>query len=308
MISVILPVYNGSKFLSNAIDSILNQTFVDFEFIIINDGSTDNSLKIIESYQKKDKRIKIVSRGNKGLIETLNEGFSLAKGKYIARQDDDDVSHLTRFEKQVNFLENNIEYALCGTLYNVVDEENNFIRKHYLPSTNENIQKHLFDSCFGHGSVMIRREMILDMKWYRKEALHVEDYDFFIRIAQKHKVYNIPEFLYEWCFRNNSVSYSNFEIQRNKKYLVGESLKSGIPIEEIKLNKDTASQSKARYFDALGAVSLLQGNKLDALRFYSKSLKIDFTLKRFMKLLLSLLSRKLWIVVLEITQKRKYQI
>ncbi|HIP11775.1 MAG TPA: glycosyltransferase family 2 protein, partial [Arcobacter sp.] len=101
MVSVLLSVYNGEKYLDEAIESILNQTYQDFEFIIINDGSTDKSLEIIEKYKKEDNRIVVISRENKGLIYSLNEGISQAKGKYIARMDADDISLATRFEEQV---------------------------------------------------------------------------------------------------------------------------------------------------------------------------------------------------------------
>lgn len=90
-ISVVISVYNGEKYLSEAIESVLNQTYKDFEFIIINDGSTDNSLEIIKKYQNQDERIVLISRENKGLVSSLNEGIEKAKGKYIARMDADDI-------------------------------------------------------------------------------------------------------------------------------------------------------------------------------------------------------------------------
>jgi len=115
LISVVLSVYNAEKYLVEAIKSILNQTFKDFEFIIINDGSTDKSLEIIESYQKEDERIILISRENKGLIASLNEGIEKAKGKYIVRMDADDISLSTRFEEQVKIMEENQNIGLCGT-------------------------------------------------------------------------------------------------------------------------------------------------------------------------------------------------
>ena len=115
VISVIMPVYNAETYVEEAIKSILNQTFEDFEFLIINDGSEDNSLSIINNYASKDNRIKIISREKKGLVFSLNEGIKLAKGKYIARMDADDISVPERFKKQISYLERNSDVDICGT-------------------------------------------------------------------------------------------------------------------------------------------------------------------------------------------------
>ncbi len=306
LISVILPVYNGAKFVSKAIESILNQTFKDFELIIINDGSKDNTLEILKSYAKKDKRIRIISRENKGLIKTLNEGFLAVKGIYIARQDDDDISHSTRFKKQIEFMENNKEYALCGTFYNVVSENGEFIRKHFLPSSNINIQKNLFDSCFCHGSIMIRKNMIENMIWYNKDSLHVEDYDFFIRIAKKHKVYNIPEYLYDWCFRGESVSFENYKEQRTNKIAIKISHTENLCFENAKI-KAIESYTLSDYNENLATVYLLENKRLKSIKHYIKSLLEDFRIKSFIKFVLSLISRKLWIKSLEYIRYNKYK-
>ncbi len=127
-VSVIMSVYNGDKYLREAIESILNQTFTDFEFIIVNDGSTDNSLEIIESYD--DERIKTINnKKNIGLTKSLNKALKFAKGKYIARQDADDVSLPNRFEKQVEYLDSHPEVALVGTSVYLIDENGKIIGK-----------------------------------------------------------------------------------------------------------------------------------------------------------------------------------
>ena len=128
LISVIMSVYNGEKYLVQAIDSILNQTYQNFEFIIIDDCSTDNSSHILQEYAKKDSRIKIIKKekniGIKGFIENLNLGISIAKGKYIARMDADDISLPERFQKQVNFLEKNSDFSLCFSNAKILQENN----------------------------------------------------------------------------------------------------------------------------------------------------------------------------------------
>ena len=122
LISVVMSVYNGEKYLKRSIDSILNQTFKDFEFIIINDGSTDKSLEIIKSYD--DDRIVLIDQENKGLTKSLNIGIKTASGKYIARQDADDVSLPDRLKKQVDFLEVREDVVLLGCrAYEVIGEK-----------------------------------------------------------------------------------------------------------------------------------------------------------------------------------------
>ena len=119
MISVIMPVYNAQQYLREAIDSVLDQTFSDFEFIIFDDGSTHESLKIIQSYQ--DLRIRLISgKGNRKLVPPLNEAMQMAKGKYLARMDSDDISLSNRFEEQVAFMEKNPDIDVCGTFFRTI--------------------------------------------------------------------------------------------------------------------------------------------------------------------------------------------
>ncbi|MGB1216791.1 MAG: glycosyltransferase family 2 protein, partial [Saprospiraceae bacterium] len=133
IVSVIMPVYNGGTYLHTAIQSILHQKFSDFEFIIINDGSSDNSLEIIESFE--DKRIKCISfEQNQGIVAALNKGVESSKGKYIARMDADDISHPERLGKQVDFLEKRTEIGIVGTgafIFSI--NKNNKIKGHSYP-------------------------------------------------------------------------------------------------------------------------------------------------------------------------------
>ena len=130
IISVVMPVYNGDKYLQEAIESILNQTEGDFEFIIINDGSTDDSPALIDKYRELDSRIKVITQENKGLISSLNTGIDEAKGKYIARMDADDVSLPERFRTQLEYMEKNSKIGACGSWAKVFDEGRNHLIKH----------------------------------------------------------------------------------------------------------------------------------------------------------------------------------
>ena len=191
-----MSVYDGEKFLEEAVLSVLNQTYKDFEFIIIDDGSTDSSLKMLRSFEKKDERIKLVSRENKGLTRSLNEGIKLAQGEYIARMDGDDISMPKRFEKQIDFLEKNKDIALCGTWAINIDENGNEIGEYKTPTTNKEIRKMiLFHNPFIHPSVMMRKEIINNVGLYNEKIKYAQDYEYWLRIIKKNKMANLNSFL-----------------------------------------------------------------------------------------------------------------
>ena len=164
LISVVMPVYNGGVYLKEAIESILNQTYKNFEFIIIDDGSTDNSLSIIKEYAFNDNRIIVVDRENRGLITTLNEGIDLAKGKYIARMDADDISLPTRFEKQFKYMEQN-NLDICGGDFIIIDEKGKEIKHSVVPKSFKEIVLTLgFNVPFAHPSVFIKKSFLIKHK------------------------------------------------------------------------------------------------------------------------------------------------
>jgi glycosyltransferase involved in cell wall biosynthesis len=201
-----MSVYNGEKYLNEAIDSILAQTFINFNFLIINDGSTDGTDKILQSYN--DKRIKIVNNEkNIGLTKSLNKGLKLARGEYIARQDSDDVSMPKRLEKEVSFLDHNKNTTLVGTYYYMINERGKILKIIKPPTRSEEIKIGLLKgNQFGHGSVMFRAECVKEFGYYREELGPVEDYDLWLRISDRYNIANIPEPLYKWRLNIKSVS------------------------------------------------------------------------------------------------------
>jgi glycosyltransferase involved in cell wall biosynthesis len=202
-ITVLMPVYNCELYINEAIDSILNQTFTDFEFLIIDDASTDETVAIIETY--KDSRIILLQKPeNTGYINSLNYGIKLAKGKYIARMDGDDFSHLQRFEKQVAFLEANEKVILCSGWYSLMDS--GIIRK--LPESHETIKlAFLRGNCMAHPLVMIRKEVLdkLDVV-YDVSKEPSEDYDLFVRLAFLGELHNLQEVLLDYRIHGSQVS------------------------------------------------------------------------------------------------------
>lgn len=208
-VSVVLPVYNGEKYLTESIASILAQTFEDFEFIIINDGSSDRSEEIIRSFA--DSRIRYFSQANQGLSKTLNRGIALASGKYIARQDQDDISLSIRLEKQVLFLEENPCTLLLGTHAQILEEDRLADRMQAHPLSDAEIRLGmLFDNFFVHSSVMIRREALIEAGGYSEDITRQppEDYELWSRIMRQGELANLAEPLLVYREVANSMSRS----------------------------------------------------------------------------------------------------
>lgn len=205
LVSVVLSVFNGEKYLSEAIDSILTQSYKNFEFIIINDGSTDSSLEIIRSYN--DKRIIIISRENKGLIESLNEGIRKARGKYIVRMDADDISLIRRLEKQVTFMEDNPNIGMSGSDV-LIFKDSLKISIWNVPKSDTVIKSELlFSSPFAHPSVIINRELIFKHHlFYDSDFLHAEDFELWTRVAKVTKMENISEILLKYRLLEDSIT------------------------------------------------------------------------------------------------------
>ena len=215
-VSVIMPVYNVEKYVGEAIESILNQTFTDFEFVIINDGSTDDTASIIKQYAKKDKRIKFVNHSkNKGLIAVLNEGLGLCRGEYVARMDSDDISLQTRFEKQIAYMDKHPECVFLGAWCEKFGEN---ITKQIFKYRNK---IKLFDllvyGCnFAHPTAMIRNNIVKKYKInYDINYPHAEDYAIWSDFAKYTEIHNLQEVLLNrrWHASNVSVLHENTQKQ-----------------------------------------------------------------------------------------------
>lgn len=244
-VTVLMPVYNAEEYLCASIDSILAQSYADFEFLILNDGSTDASLDVIRSYA--DSRIRVVNNArNLGLARTLNEGLRLASGELIARQDQDDISHPRRLEQQRVFLAGHPDVALLGTRAWVIDQEGRYRglcvtnqRGQYrgladYPCSGEGIRwELLFDNCFIHSSVMFRKNVIRDeLGGYDAALSFCHDYDLWSRVALRHRVANVPQRLVAYRIHSDSMTAVGIQdvvtdenrrvIKRNLDVLFGE--------------------------------------------------------------------------------------
>jgi glycosyltransferase involved in cell wall biosynthesis len=217
LVSVLLPVYNGEKYLSDTIKSILDQTYTNIELIIINDCSTDHSEEIILSF--KDKRINYFKNEiNLKLIKTLNKGVLLSKGKYIVRIDSDDIAVVDRIQKQVQFMECNSEYIVAGSYVQLIKNDvlsTDVINYHQF---NDDIKFSLIFNCpFIHPSVIIRTSVFQELKiTFNENFVHAEDYALWIELASLGKFYNIPEVLTYYRIHDEQISVKNIDFQINQ--------------------------------------------------------------------------------------------
>lgn len=221
LISVLMPVFNVERFVSEAIESVLEQTFVDFELVIIDDASSDNTVDIVKKYQKKDKRIVLVeNKVNVGISKALNKGLQISCGKYIARADGDDIMHPERLYRQYLYLESNPEFALVGCWIKNINENGVLLGECQYPCSHDDITKLVkWTSPVLH--VWLCRSSIYDLFGGYRDTNPAEDYDFLLRcISQGFKVANIPFFgAYIRLRQGNTLSVLSLNQRKIFNYL-----------------------------------------------------------------------------------------
>ncbi|MCB0255200.1 MAG: glycosyltransferase [Anaerolineae bacterium] len=213
-ISVLMSVYNGARYLREAVDSILSQTLGDFEFIIVDDGSTDETQGILDSYT--DPRVvRLRNETNIGLTRSLNKGLAVACGEYVARQDADDISLPVRLEKQVAFLDAKPNIGLVGTAYREVYDDGRPDRPMSVPLTLDEIREQLlYHHCFCHGSVMARRTALTAVGGYDERFAVAQDRDLWLRLADHFDLANLADELYSLRMSSWSVTGTSRSRQR----------------------------------------------------------------------------------------------
>ena len=286
LVSVIMSVYNAEKFLNSAIESITNQTFTDFEFIIIEDCSTDKTLEILKEFKEKENRIKIIQKekneGPKGFIKNLNVGLNMAQGKYIARMDADDISLPERFQKQVIFLENNPKISMVGAQIDFINEKNEIIGEKIGALEHEEIVNKMTSQIqLFHPAIMFRNHQNIK---YREKFIYCEDYDLYLNlITQGKKLANLNEKLLNYRILANSISRKDDVF--TKKLMLEKALyfyqsrkKNGSDFYEnfenkevLEINNINYKNSKSELFFAMDAAIKL--NRKDKLIFLLKKFK-----------------------------------
>jgi glycosyltransferase involved in cell wall biosynthesis len=215
-ITVLMSVYNGSTFLRDAIESVLNQTFNDFELLIIDDGSTDNPLSIIDSFN--DSRIRVISNSrNIGLTKSLNIGLTKARGVYIARMDADDASLLNRLEVQYRYFKDNPNVTLLGGGCYYIDSQNIVLREKLRKTGHEDIKFYcFFNNPFIHSSVMFKKDCLNTIGGYNEFYKYAQDYDLWSRWVDYYKVANLKQIVVKW--RSTPMSISNAKRDKQARF------------------------------------------------------------------------------------------
>jgi hypothetical protein len=208
MVSVVMSVFNGERFLCGAVESILGQSFRDFEFVIIDDGSTDRSRSILDSFQNADVRVKIHHREHRGLIESLNQGCRLAQGKYIARMDADDIASEDRLMSQVDFMEAHPQVGVLGAAVEWINATGKSLVIQRRPTGDADIKAALRDRCcvLWHPTVLFRKEVFAWAGGYRSVAVDAEDYDLWLRAADHFQFANLEQVVLKYRIHPSQVS------------------------------------------------------------------------------------------------------
>jgi glycosyltransferase involved in cell wall biosynthesis len=297
LITVLMPVFNGEKYLRQAIDSILNQSYSSFEFIIVNDGSTDNTEAIIRSYS--DHRIKLINRSNGGVSAALNTGLQYASGKYIARMDSDDIAMPERLSVQLDFMINHVEYVLVGSDAEYIDEDGIFIfQYHNSGYTHEEIKRVLsYDCAFLHSSVMFLKSAVLELGGYSLDAYLFEDYFLWIKLINKGKFACIKQNLIAYRLNPSSITIDYRDYSKEYLRIKRQAIISG-SISELEavllkknVNKISLAQKRFSYFSLLGKKYLWNNHQAKKARFFLlKAIRIKpFKFNPYLLILVSFL-------------------
>lgn len=214
LVSVIMPVYNNEPYVKQAVDSILEQTYSNFELIAIDDGSSDGSGKILDSYAKQDGRVRVIHQPNKGLVATLNRGIAESTGEYIARMDGDDISFPRRFEQQVAVLEAHENVVLVAGGFEVIDEDNEFIYREVVPAISADIKRSmLLRNPIAHGSVMFRRSALDAVGMYSDQCGPTEDFELWTRLSVVGDFVGLEPTIFRWRVNRKGITSNNNKLQ-----------------------------------------------------------------------------------------------
>ncbi len=309
-VDVVMPVYNGGEFLSQAIQSVLVQSHRDFRLILIDDGSTDDSLSIATGYSQRDKRICLITRPNKGLVDTLNEGVGLCENHYIFRMDADDICLPDRFSRQLAFMEQNPSVAVVGSQFWIVDREGNELGHSSYPTDPVDIEKKLIcGSVLAHPATCIRRETLLKTDGYRKAYSHAEDYDLWLRISEFGHLRNIDTCLLKYRTHGENISSTKrFEQELRTEFAVLTYLmrRAGLPdptsdMDPLNIGDyfllDTAPLDGYSFSQAIEKAVLRRSvlpDSLDIMETYLKICRKDLDNKKIQRLKYLKMKRKLF--------------
>ena len=270
-VTVAIAIHNGAGYLAEAMESVLSQTFTDFEIIAVDDGSSDNTLAILRRFASEDGRVRVITRENRGLVASLNETLSHAAGEYYARMDADDICVPERFEKQVAYLNENSAVVAVGAQVLLVDPVRRPMMKMPVPLQHDEIDAcHLSGSkhALTHPVVMMRLDVIRAVGGYSDDYRHAEDHDLWLRLAEVGELANLPDVLLHYRQHGASVGYTKRMEQRRAQWLAARdaAARRGLPFELSEPKPMTATSDRVYERWAWWA---LQGENVKTARHYA---------------------------------------
>jgi glycosyltransferase involved in cell wall biosynthesis len=280
LISVCMPVYNAKRYLEEAIESILGQTFKDFEFLIIDDGSTDRSLAILKRYAAQDARIRLWSRPNAGYVVRLNEMLHQARGDLIARMDADDVALPERFARQVEFLRSHPEVDVVGGSQELIDSRGYLLTVWRALQAHDEIEECALTGAgsISHPTVMMRRKAVLAVGGYRVEMSPAEDFDLWLRMGERSRLANLPDVIMRYRVHEASVSATqqHQQLSRMRAAVDGACDRRGIPRRELKIEpwRPVDRRSKHQSLMRYGWAGFQRGDRAAAIYFGLRALSL----------------------------------
>jgi glycosyltransferase involved in cell wall biosynthesis len=277
-VSVLMPVYNAEPYLAEAVESILGQSFADFEFLIVDDGSTDRSRAILERYAARDGRIRLISRPNTGYTKALNELLTMARGELLARMDADDVALPQRLARQVAYLRAHSDVVCVGSAVHFIDAAGRFLRDGHPGLDHEDIQRRALagDCPLNHPSIMMRRGASQAVGGYHPEFEPAEDLDLWLRLGEVGRLTNLPEVLLK--YRQHAQSFSEqhqrLQLDRSAAAVVAACRRRGIPERDVALSpwRPTDRHSRARAYVGYGRRGLERGDYRMALHYARRAI------------------------------------
>jgi len=252
-LSVILPIFNGMPYLREAIQSLLNQSFQDFVIIVIDNGSNDSTAEYIQSLN--NDKIKYLKLEEKNLVKALNTGLGNAESPFIARMDADDVVHPRRFENQINFLNSNKDISLIGTRGYYLSKTGRRKIKINCPLNHKDIIQSMLDSKYAiiHPSIMLRKQVFEKYGGYNNEFCDCEDFEFFLRIGDKIKFANLPDYLYSLRIRDGSIMMKDAKKRTEQYYLVSQKYYTNYNVSN---NNEARKINKISFMQKLDTLSI----------------------------------------------------
>lgn len=214
-VTVLIPAFNAERFIGSAVQSILDQTFTDFELLIVNDGSTDDTIGVVRRFE--DPRLRLVDQDNKGVAGALNRGLAEAQGDLIARMDADDIAYPARLERQVTFLDENPRLSVVGSSYRMVQQDGSLITHVRVVQRPFDVRRDLQARCpLGHPTVMYRRSAVLAVGGYSPEWEPAEDWDLWWRL-RGYGIANLPDTLLDYRYLPTSAARSGFNVDEKMR-------------------------------------------------------------------------------------------